>query len=147
MLVHIFMDLLCLSLSWHEIRYRSFHPALPSGSGLQLLSKDGGARRGQLVPAAGAAADSPDQKVLVGDIGQVRSSPGGWCRWRKRRGRKSTCLEPCTAPFWHKLIIWLMSVCFGPTNSFTAMTVPVLRVIYLDGWGLNIFLIMFKKYF
>ena len=36
----------------------------------------GEARRGQLVPAAGATADSPDQKGLVGDKGQVRSFPG-----------------------------------------------------------------------
>ena len=37
-----------------------FHPAPSSVSGLQLLSDDRGARRGQVVPAAGAAADSPD---------------------------------------------------------------------------------------
>ena len=41
------------------------------------LSNDGGGRQGQLVPAAGAAADSPDQKGLIGDKGQVRSTPGG----------------------------------------------------------------------
>ena len=43
-----------------DIRYRTFDPALSSVSGLQLLSDDVGARQGQLVPAAGAAADSPD---------------------------------------------------------------------------------------
>ena len=69
MLVHIFIDLLCMSLSSHEIRYRTFHPAPSSVSGLQLLSDDGGARRSQLVPAAAAAADSPDQKGLIGDKG------------------------------------------------------------------------------
>ena len=31
--------------------------------------------RGQLVPAAGASADSLDQEGLVGDKGQVRSFP------------------------------------------------------------------------
>ena len=65
MFVHIFIDLLCMSLSWHEIRYRTFHPAPSRVSGLQLLSDDVGARRGQLVPAAGAAADSPDQDTLL----------------------------------------------------------------------------------
>ena len=49
-------------INWNEIRYRTFHPAPYSVSGLQLLSDDGGARRAQLVPAAGAADDSPDQK-------------------------------------------------------------------------------------
>ena len=42
--------------------YRTFHLAPSSVTGLQLLSDDGGARRGQLVPAGGVAADSPDQK-------------------------------------------------------------------------------------
>ena len=51
---------------------------MPSSvSVLQLLSDDGGARRGQLVLSAGAAADSSDQEGLVGDRGQVRSFPGG----------------------------------------------------------------------
>ena len=89
MLVHISIDLLCMSLCWHEIRYRTFHPASSSISGLQLLFNDRGARQGQLVPAAGAAADSPDQEGLVGDKGQARLFPGGWCRQRNRRGRKS----------------------------------------------------------
>ena len=61
--------------------YADFYPlfgnSLICGSGLQLISDDGGATRGQLVPAASAAADSLDQKGLVGDKGQVRSSPGG----------------------------------------------------------------------
>ena len=98
MLVHISIDILCMSLSWHEIRYRAFHPATCSVSGLQLLSDDGGTRRGQLVPTAGAAADFPDQEGLVGDKGQVRSFPNGWCRQGNRRGGKSPCLEPRTAP-------------------------------------------------
>ena len=98
MLVHIFIDLLCMSLSWHEIRYRTFNPAPSSVSGLQLLSEDGVVRQGQLVPAAGAAADSPDQKGLVGDIGQLRSYPGDWCRGGNRHGGKSPCPEPRTAP-------------------------------------------------
>ena len=59
-----------MSLSWHEIRYRTFHPAPSSVSGLQLLSDDCGERQGQLVPAAGAAADSPDQKGVVEDKGK-----------------------------------------------------------------------------
>ena len=79
MLVHIFIELISMSLSWDEIRYRTFDPAPSSVSGLQLLSNDGGARRGQLVPAAGAAADSPDQKGLVGDKGQVKE-----LAWRKK---------------------------------------------------------------
>ena len=56
------------------MRYRTVHPEPSSVSGLQLLSYDVGARGGQLVPAAGAAGDSPDQK---GDKGQVRSSTVG----------------------------------------------------------------------
>ena len=60
LLIYWSIDLLCMSLSWHEIRYRTFHPAPSSVSDLQLLSDDGGERRGQLVPAAGAAAESPD---------------------------------------------------------------------------------------
>ena len=99
MLVHIFIDLLCMTLSWYEIRYRTFHPAPSSVSGLQLLSDDSGAMRGQLVPAAGAAADSHDQKGLFGAGGQVWSSPGGWCRGRNRRGGISPCPEPCAAPW------------------------------------------------
>ena len=51
-------------------------PQAPCTS-LKGSSNDGGARRGQLVQAASAKADSPDQKGLVVDKGQVRSSPGG----------------------------------------------------------------------
>ena len=51
-------------------------PQAPCTS-LKKSSDDGGARRGQLEPAAGATADCPDQKGLVVDKGQVRSSPGG----------------------------------------------------------------------
>ena len=93
-LVHIYIDLLCMSLSWHEIRYRTFHPAPSSVSGIQLLSDDVGARRGQLVPAAGSADDFLDQE---GDKGQVRSSTAGWCSRRKWRPGKSPCLEHRTA--------------------------------------------------
>ena len=50
-----------------DIRYKTSHPAPSSVSGLQLVSNFGGVRRGQLVPAAGAAADSPDQEGLFGD--------------------------------------------------------------------------------
>ena len=41
------------------------------------FSDDCSERRGQLVPGAGAAADSPDQEGKVGDKGQVRSFPIG----------------------------------------------------------------------
>ena len=51
-------------------------PQAPCTS-LKGSSNDGGARRGQLVQAASAMADSPDQKGLVVNKGQVRSSPGG----------------------------------------------------------------------
>ena len=43
------------------------------------------------MPAAGAAADSPDQK---GDKGQVRSSTAGRFKGSNRRYGKSLCLEP-----------------------------------------------------
>ena len=95
MLVLIFIYLLCMSLSWHEIRYRTFQPAPSSVSGPKVLSDDVGDRQGQLVPAAGAAAGSPDQE---GDKGQVRSSTAGRLKGSNRSYGKSPCLEHRKAP-------------------------------------------------
>ena len=79
--------------------------ALHNLVGLQLLCDDDGPRRGQLVLAAGAVADSSDHKGLVGDKGQVRSSPGGWCRGRNRRAGKSPFPEPCMSQ-WYTIVGW-----------------------------------------
>ena len=107
MLVHVFIDLLWMSLSWHRIRYRTFHPAPFSVSGLQLLSNDGRARRGQLVPAAGAAAYSPDQKGAVEDKCRVRSSIPCRLMYGKESARQKMPLPRTShGTVWRELIFW-----------------------------------------
>ena len=68
------------------------------------------------MPAAGAAADSHDQKGLVGDKGQVRN-------WR---GGKSPCLEHRTAPCYlvclTKNITYLIKLICLFTNTINTKT-------------------------